>query len=350
MDPLTRRLRRASSSAPATARRAPAACSRRTACSRRRRSSRSRRSARCAASRPTSSRASACRACSRTPTTCTCGRARSWSRRTAACTAFIGWDGPMLTDSGGFQVFSLDAFCRRSEEGVEFKSPLDGRSVFLSPERAVEIQEKLGADLIVVLDEFEEIRAAASPTRAARARVSSARCAGPSAAAARTGAPTSSCSGSCRAAARPSCAPRARRARAALGFGAFAIGGLGVGETPGERDALLAATLPPLSPAAPRYLMGLGLPEDLVAGGRARRRPVRLRRADPPRPTRLGVHVARAAQPAQRAPPRGARADRPGLRVPGLRALHARLPAPPAGRGRGARARGCCRCTTSRTT
>jgi queuine tRNA-ribosyltransferase len=177
---------------------------------------------------------------------------------------FIGWDGPMLTDSGGFQVFSLDAFCRRSEEGVEFKSPLDGRSVFLSPERAVEIQEKLGADLIVVLDEFEEIRAGEPDQGRTRA------CLERTLRWAERGRRTHRrgdqllfgiVQGGGSAELRAESAART----AELGFAAFAIGGLGVGETPVERDALLAAALPPLSPAAPRYLMGLGLPEDLVA-------------------------------------------------------------------------------------
>ena len=124
---------------------------------------------------------------------------------------FVGWSGPMLTDSGGFQVFSLDAFCRRSEAGVEFKSPLDGRAVFLSPERAVEIQEKLGADLVVVLDEFEEIA--------------------------------------------PGAAPDLARTRASLERTLRWA----------ERGRLITAALEPLPPAAPRYLMGLGVPEDLVA-------------------------------------------------------------------------------------
>ena len=178
---------------------------------------------------------------------------------------FVGWDGPMLTDSGGFQVFSLDAFCRRSEAGVEFKSPLDGRAVFLSPERAIEIQQRLGADLVVVLDEFEEISRDAPPDLA-RTRASVER--------------TLRWAERGRAVHRRadqllfgiiqgggSLELRAESAArtAELGFAAFAIGGLGVGESPEERARLLGAALEPLPPAAPRYLMGLGLPEDLVA-------------------------------------------------------------------------------------
>jgi queuine tRNA-ribosyltransferase len=178
---------------------------------------------------------------------------------------FVGWSGPMLTDSGGFQVFSLDAFCRRSEAGVEFKSPLDGRAVFLSPERAIEIQEKLGADLIVVLDEFEEIAADAAPdlerTRASLERTLrwAERGRGVHRRADQLLFGIIQGGGSLE-------LRRESAARtAALGFGAFAIGGLGVGESPDERARLVAAVLEPIPAPAPRYLMGLGLPEDLVA-------------------------------------------------------------------------------------
>ncbi len=190
--------------------------------------------------------------------------------------AFVGWSGPMLTDSGGFQVFSLDAFCKRSESGVEFKSPLDGRSVFLSPERAVEIQEKLGADLIVVLDEFEEIAPGPSMGRVpmrpsdgpdvTRARASmerTLRWAERGRAVHRRADQLlfGIIQGGASAELRGESAART----AALGFGAFAIGGLGVGESPDERASLVTSAVTPLPPAAPRYLMGLGLPEDLLA-------------------------------------------------------------------------------------
>jgi queuine tRNA-ribosyltransferase len=178
---------------------------------------------------------------------------------------FMGWSGPILTDSGGFQVFSLDAFCRRSEAGVEFRSPVDGRLVMLSPERAIAIQEALGADFIVALDEFEAIAADADPgqvrTRACLERTLrwAARC---------RDAQTRDdqlqfgiIQGGGSVALRAESAARTR----ALGFAAFAIGGLGVGETPEERDGLVAAVVDELAPEAPRYLMGLGLPEDLVA-------------------------------------------------------------------------------------
>jgi queuine tRNA-ribosyltransferase len=178
---------------------------------------------------------------------------------------FMGWHGPMLTDSGGFQVFSLDAFCRRSEAGVEFKSPLDGSAVFLSPERAIEIQERLGADLIVVLDEFEAIAPGQAPdlakTRACLERTlrwaERGRDVHRRADQLLFGIVQGGASEELRA--------ESAARTVALGFGAFAIGGLGVGESPAERGQLVDAVVAALPAPAPRYLMGLGLPEDLVA-------------------------------------------------------------------------------------
>ena len=178
---------------------------------------------------------------------------------------FVGWDGPMLTDSGGFQVFSLDAFCRRSEEGVEFKSPHDGATVFLTPEKAVQIQEKLGADLIVVLDEFGEIKPGESPDLGAvRASLErTLRWAARGQAVRRRG--DQLLFGIIQGGGSPELRAESAARTAALGFAAFAIGGLGVGESPAERAELVTRSIEPLPPSAPRYLMGLGLPEALVA-------------------------------------------------------------------------------------
>jgi len=179
---------------------------------------------------------------------------------------FMGWPGPILTDSGGFQVFSLGAYCQRSEAGVEFRSPVDGRTVFLSPERAIEIQEALGADFIVVLDEFEALEAGGDPaherTRACLERSVrwAARCRDAHGRADQL--LFGIIQGGNALELRAESADRTR----ALGFEAFAIGGLGVGETPAQRAQLLAAAVSNLRAESPRYLMGLGLPEDLVAG------------------------------------------------------------------------------------
>ncbi len=183
--------------------------------------------------------------------------------------AFMGWSGPILTDSGGFQVFSLGAHCERSEAGVEFKSPIDGRTVFLSPERAIEIQEALGADLVVVLDEFEAISAGSDPaherTRACLERSLrwAARCRD------RHERVDQLLFGIIQGGGDDDLRAESAERTRALGFGAFAIGGLGVGESPADRARLVAAVIAELPETTPRYLMGLGLPEDLVAGVQA---------------------------------------------------------------------------------
>jgi queuine tRNA-ribosyltransferase len=179
---------------------------------------------------------------------------------------FMGWDGPILTDSGGFQIHSLDHLCQRSEEGVRFTSPLDGSRHFLSPELAIAVQEALGADLVVALDEFEPIAAEPSGAGAGRARElleRTLRWARRSRDAHRRADQLlfGISQGGGFAALRAESAART----AELGFGAFAIGGLGVGEPPELRAELVEVTLAALPEAAPRYLMGIGLPEDLVA-------------------------------------------------------------------------------------
>jgi len=183
---------------------------------------------------------------------------------------FMRWSGPILTDSGGFQIHSLDHLCERSEAGVRFRNPWDGSRVFLDPERCIAIQESLGADLIVTLDEFEPISPVAAgdePSEPERERV------------------RASMQRTLRWAARCQSARQRQdqllfgivqgggfedlrresaERTAELGFDAFAIGGLGVGESPALRSRLLEAVLPALPGAAPRYLMGLGMPGDLV--------------------------------------------------------------------------------------
>ncbi|MBW2416854.1 MAG: tRNA guanosine(34) transglycosylase Tgt [Deltaproteobacteria bacterium] len=183
-------------------------------------------------------------------------------RKLGGLHGFMGWDGPMLTDSGGYQLYSLD-LSERSEEGVRFRSPIDGSERFLSPETAIGIQEALGADLIVQLDEFEPI---ADRVDEARVRQMLER--------------TLRWGERCQRAKQRSDqwlfgivqgggSEKLRRESAArtraLGFDAFAIGGLGVGESPERRWDLLDAALEPLPDEAPHYLMGLGTPDDLVA-------------------------------------------------------------------------------------
>ncbi len=178
---------------------------------------------------------------------------------------FMGWSGPILTDSGGFQLYSLDHLCRRSEEGVHFKSPIDGSERFLSPERCIEIQEALGADLIVTLDEFEPVPADPGAADASRVRAlleRTLRWAQRGQAAQRRSDQLlfGIVQGGGMEALRAESAERTR----ALGFRAFAIGGLGLGEAAAQRAALLEAALAPLPRREPRYLMGLGAPHDLI--------------------------------------------------------------------------------------
>jgi queuine tRNA-ribosyltransferase len=175
----------------------------------------------------------------------------------------MGWDGPLLTDSGGFQIHSLGHLSRCDEEGVEFRDPVDGARHFLSPERSIEIQQELGADLVAALDVFAapaDAAASAAQTRALMERTLrwAARCR-----AAHTRADQllfGIVQGGGSAELRAESALRT----AGLGLEAFAIGGLGLGEDRGLRARLLDACLPGLPAAAPRYLMGLGHPDDLI--------------------------------------------------------------------------------------
>ncbi len=179
---------------------------------------------------------------------------------------FMGWDGPILTDSGGFQIHSLDHLCRRSEEGVSFTSPLDGSRHFLSPERAIAVQEALGADFVVALDEFEPIAGDPAAGGSARARElveRTLRWARRSRDAHRRA--DQLLFGISQGGGFPELRAESAARTAELGFGAFAIGGLGVGEPPALRAELVEVALAALPAAAPRYLMGIGLPEDLVA-------------------------------------------------------------------------------------
>jgi queuine tRNA-ribosyltransferase len=175
---------------------------------------------------------------------------------------FMGWDAPILTDSGGFQVFSLAKLRKMTEEGVEFRSPTDGASHFLSPERAVEIQCALGADIIHPLDECLAYPATREETE--RSLALTMRWARRSQAAHHGLGSASSLFGIVQGGSYPDLRRRAVDETVALGFAGYAIGGMAVGEPkPMMRDLteLVAGALPA---DQPRYLMGVGKPEDLV--------------------------------------------------------------------------------------
>jgi queuine tRNA-ribosyltransferase len=173
---------------------------------------------------------------------------------------FMGWTGPILTDSGGFQLFSLADRAEVAEEEVFFRSHIDGRPLHLSPERAVAIQEALGSDVAMVLDHVVGLPNAAETVRDAAER-------------------TVRWALRCRAAARrtdqtlfaivqggldPELRRWSARELGGVDFGGYAVGGLSVGETPEEMYRILEATCPDLPVEKPRYLMGVGRPEDLL--------------------------------------------------------------------------------------
>ena len=176
---------------------------------------------------------------------------------------FMGWDGVILTDSGGFQVFSLSKLRRITEAGVEFRSPVDGSTHFLSPEIAVQVQQALGADIIHPLDEC--LAYPASHEAAQRSLELTLRWAARSKAAhVVRGAASQAMFGIVQGGTDEELRRRAARATVELGFDGYAIGGMAVGE-PKQAMYDLTALVASLVPAGqPRYLMGVGKPEDLV--------------------------------------------------------------------------------------
>jgi len=176
---------------------------------------------------------------------------------------FMSWDGVILTDSGGFQVFSLSKLRKITDAGVEFRSPVDGSTHFLSPEIAVQVQQALGADIIHPLDEC--LAYPASHEAAQRSLELTLRWAARSKAAhVGRAAASQAMFGIVQGGTDEELRTRAARAMVELGFDGYAIGGMAVGE-PKEAMYDLTALVASLVPAGqPRYLMGVGKPEDLV--------------------------------------------------------------------------------------
>jgi queuine tRNA-ribosyltransferase len=173
---------------------------------------------------------------------------------------FTGWPGAILTDSGGFQVFSLAKLCRVTDEGVSFQSHVDGSSHFITPESAIEIQEALGADIIMAFDQCVALPSEETAVRDAARR-------------------TALWAARCQASRRRSdqalfgivqggldAELRASSARdlVELRFDGYALGGLSVGEGTADMYRILDATVPELPTGKPRYLMGVGMPENLI--------------------------------------------------------------------------------------
>jgi queuine tRNA-ribosyltransferase len=175
---------------------------------------------------------------------------------------FTGWRGPFLTDSGGYQVFSLAGLRKLDEEGVRFQSHLDGSSHLLSPERSMEVQQSLGADIAMAFDECPPgdapreavAEATARTTRwARRSRAAHAR-------------KDQWLFGIVQGGVHLDLREESARALGELDFPGYAIGGLSVGEPKPGRDRVLEHLEPILPAERPRYLMGVGTPQDLVEG------------------------------------------------------------------------------------
>ena len=173
---------------------------------------------------------------------------------------FMGWRGPILTDSGGYQVFSLPRLRRVTDEGALFASHVDGKEIFLTPERCVEIQNNLGADVIMQLDECAPYPADRDVAARAMERtvVWARRC--QEAHVRGDQALFAIAQGGTYQDLRVECAERLK----AMGFPGYAIGGLSVGEGAVLMRETLDTTAPLLPADRPRYLMGVGLPEDIV--------------------------------------------------------------------------------------
>lgn len=180
---------------------------------------------------------------------------------------FMNWPGPILTDSGGFQVFSLANMRKLSEEGVRFQSPVNGDSVFLSPEKSMEVQHDLNADVTMIFDECTPWPATRDEARASmqlslrwaarsRQRFDELKSAEPERGEALFAIVQGGVYDDLRA--------ESLETLTGIGFDGYAIGGLAVGEPESERNAVLDFLAPRMPADAPRYLMGVGLPLDIV--------------------------------------------------------------------------------------
>ena len=173
---------------------------------------------------------------------------------------FMNWQGPILTDSGGFQVFSLAKMRKITEQGVVFQSPVDGSKIDLTPELSMQVQRDLGSDIVMIFDECtpypateEEARASMELSLRWAERSKQAHADNQSA-----------LFGIVQGGMYPELREISASGLTALGFDGFAIGGLSVGEPEDERNHILDHTVPHLPQQQPRYLMGVGKPEDIV--------------------------------------------------------------------------------------
>ncbi|MBK8182329.1 MAG: tRNA guanosine(34) transglycosylase Tgt [Candidatus Competibacteraceae bacterium] len=173
---------------------------------------------------------------------------------------FMHWNGPILTDSGGFQVFSLAAIRKITEAGVKFQSPVDGGTVFLGPEESMAVQRALGSDIVMIFDECTPYPA--TETEARQSMELSLRWARRSKIAHDDN--PAALFGIVQGGMYPGLRRLSAEGLRELGFDGYAIGGLAVGEPPAERLHILDHTTSLLPVNAPRYLMGVGKPEDII--------------------------------------------------------------------------------------
>lgn len=180
---------------------------------------------------------------------------------------FMNWQRPILTDSGGFQVFSLAAMRKLSEEGVRFRSPVNGDEVMLTPEKSMQVQHDLNADISMIFDECTPYPASQAEARTSmelslrwaarsRARFDELKAAEPERGETLFGIVQGGMYDDLR--------EISRAGLVDIGFDGYAVGGLAVGEPEDERNAVLDALIPNMPANAPRYLMGVGTPVDIV--------------------------------------------------------------------------------------
>ncbi len=177
---------------------------------------------------------------------------------------FMGWDGPILTDSGGFQVFSLQGIRTITEEGVEFRSHIDGSKHFFSPEKVVSIQRNLGSDIMMVLDEC--VAYGADRDYTARSLELTTRWARRCREAYPAGSGGQLMFGIVQGGFFPDLREESLAQLRDIPFEGFAIGGLSVGESPTQMYDILRHIAPRLPEGKPRYLMGVGTPLDILTG------------------------------------------------------------------------------------
>ena len=181
--------------------------------------------------------------------------------RAGGLAAFMGWNGPTLTDSGGFQVFSLARQVKVTEDGAFFRSHVDGRAVEFTPENSMRIQQAIGADVAMQMDHV--VALPAERTVVAEAMRRSLRWAARCREAHRR--PDQALFGIVQGGLDPDLRQESAEGLRAIGFPGYAVGGLSVGEGPEAMVAALRATMPHLPSDRPRYLMGVGQPRDIIA-------------------------------------------------------------------------------------